>query len=160
MAGASRTPGSTSSLHRLREPSKWAARRETEVNENETTSGSVRNSGAIAGQPVCRWVGSGTKTGRYFANVQSRQPGQHVDPRGGDDRFGAADDGGVQQSRDVRPAREAEQPPIAPAFWNAALPTVRDCVTDFETAKSRRGVQACPQPDRTQDDSKLLQTIQ
>jgi hypothetical protein len=33
----------------------------------------------------------------------------------------------------------------APAFWNAALPTVRDCVTDFETAKSRRGVQACPQ---------------
>jgi hypothetical protein len=48
----------------------------------------------------------------------------------------------------------------APAFWNATLPTVRDCVTDFETAKSRRGVQACPQPDRTQDDSKLLQTIQ
>jgi hypothetical protein len=37
---------------------------------------------------------------------------------------------------------------------------VRDCVTDFETAKSRRGVQACPQPDPTQDDSKLLQTIQ
>jgi hypothetical protein len=29
----------------------------------------------------------------------------------------------------------------APAFWNATLPTVRDCVTDFETAKSRRGVQ-------------------
>ncbi len=45
-------------------------------------------------------------------------------------------------------------------FWNATLPTVRDCVTDFETAKSRRGVQACPQPDRTQDDSKLLKTIQ
>ena len=36
----------------------------------------------------------------------------------------------------------------------------KDCVTDFETAKSRRGVQACPQPDRTQDDSELLQTIQ
>ena len=53
----------------------------------------------------------------------------------------------------------AECDSCAPAFWNATLPTVRDCVTDFETAKSRRGVQACPQPDRTQDDSKLLQTI-
>jgi hypothetical protein len=30
----------------------------------------------------------------------------------------------------------------------------------FETAKSRRGVQAYPQPDRTPDDRKLLQTIQ
>ena len=33
-------------------------------------------------------------------------------------------------------------------------------VNDFETAKLRRGVQACLQPDRTQDDSELLQTIQ
>ena len=39
----------------------------------------------------------------------------------------------------------------APAFSNATLPTVRDGVNDFETAKLRRGVQACPQPDRTQD---------
>jgi hypothetical protein len=39
----------------------------------------------------------------------------------------------------------------APAFWYATLATVRDWVTDFETAKSRRGVQACPQPDRTQE---------
>ena len=36
----------------------------------------------------------------------------------------------------------------------------KDCVNDFETAKLRRGVQACLQPDRTQDDSELLQTIQ
>ena len=54
----------------------------------------------------------------------------------------------------------AECDSVCAAFWNATLPTVRDCVTDFETAKSRRGVQACPQPDRTQDNSKLLQTIQ
>ena len=43
---------------------------------------------------------------------------------------------------------------------HSMTPSVRDCVTDFETANSRRGVQACPQPDRTQEDSKLLQTIQ
>src|SRR6202043_2367014 len=33
-------------------------------------------------------------------------------------------------------------------------------IPDFETAKLRRGVQACPQPDRTRDDSELLQTTQ
>jgi hypothetical protein len=48
----------------------------------------------------------------------------------------------------------------APAFSNATMPTVRESVNDFETAKLRRGVQACLQPDRTQDDSELLQTIQ
>jgi hypothetical protein len=31
---------------------------------------------------------------------------------------------------------------------------------DFETAKFRCGVQACLQPDRTQNDTKLLETIQ
>ena len=42
------------------------------------------------------------------------------------------------------------------AFSNATLPTVRGCVDDFETAKLRRGVQACLQPDRAQDDCKLF----
>ena len=41
----------------------------------------------------------------------------------------------------------------APAFSNATMPTVRESVNDFETAKLRRGVQAYLQPDRTQDDS-------
>jgi hypothetical protein len=36
----------------------------------------------------------------------------------------------------------------------------KDCVNDFETAKLRCGAQACVQPDRTQDASELLQTIQ
>ena len=43
------------------------------------------------------------------------------------------------------PGRGLHLTRCAPALWNAALPTVRDFVTDFETAKSRRGVQACPQ---------------
>src|SRR5215469_2227285 len=48
------------------------------------------------------------KAGWNPQNVQSGQPGEHVDPRGGDDHLGTPDDGGVQQSRDVRPARSAE----------------------------------------------------
>ena len=34
-----------------------------------------------------------------------------------------------------------------PAFSNATQPKVMGCANDFETAKSRRGVQACPRSD-------------
>ena len=57
----------------------------------------------------CRAAGACAKAGRHPARCPSRQPGQHVDPRGSDDLDGRADDGGVQQSRHVRPARAAEQ---------------------------------------------------
>src|SRR5437764_861720 len=53
---------------------------------------------------------NGPKAGRYPENVQPRQPGEHVDPRGSDVRRRGADDGGVQQPCHVRPARKAEQP--------------------------------------------------
>ena len=54
--------------------------------------------------------GAGAKAGRHPQNVPLRQPGEHVDPRGSDDRRRAADDGRLQQSGHVRPARAAEQP--------------------------------------------------
>ena len=45
------------------------------------------------------------KPGGILKILAFRQPGQHVDPRGGDARGRAADDGRLQQPRHVRPAR-------------------------------------------------------
>ena len=41
-------------------------------------------------------AGRGAKAGRHAAGLSPRQPGQHVDPRGRDDRRHHADDGRVQ----------------------------------------------------------------
>jgi len=60
---------------------------------------------AVAGR-----AGVGPKNGRHPENVQSRQPGEHVDPRRSDVRRRGADDGRVQQSGRVRSAGEAKQP--------------------------------------------------
>ena len=46
-----------------------------------------------------------SKSGRHSQNLPFRQPGEHVAPRGVDGCGDAADDGGLQQSRHVRPAR-------------------------------------------------------
>ena len=60
----------------------------------------------IAGGPALA-----QKSGGILQDVPLRQPGQHVDPRGGDRlRPIAPMMGGVQQPRHVRPARGAEQP--------------------------------------------------
>ncbi len=48
------------------------------------------------------------KAGRGASSCPSRQPGEHVHPGGSDDLDRRADDGGVQQSRNVRSACAAE----------------------------------------------------
>jgi len=63
-------------------------------------------------------------------------------------------------SRDVVEGSAWSMTQRANAFSNAAMPTVRGCVNDFDTAKSRCGVHACLQPDQTQDDPKLLHLFQ
>ena len=67
-------------------------------------------------------AGAGAKIRRHSEDLVFRQPGEHVAARGSDRRGAAADDGGVQQSRHVRPADGAEQPatrssPIWPTSW-------------------------------------------
>src|SRR4029077_12694108 len=108
----SKTSGWTSSFHPSPESSKWAARQEKEVNANEAISGSDRNSGTNSRRLGHSWTSIGAKIGRDFEDVLARQPGEHVDPRGGDGLRRRADDGRLQQSRNVRPARPAEQPAI------------------------------------------------
>src|SRR5215831_9060426 len=51
-----------------------------------------------------------TKAGRYPDTLAFRQSGEHVDPRRSDTRHRAADDGGVQQPRPLRPANRAIEP--------------------------------------------------
>src|SRR5215831_14519723 len=50
--------------------------------------------------------------------------------------------------------------PRAPAFSKATMPTVRGCVNDFDTAKSRCGIQASQQSNQTQGDPKLMHPFQ
>src|SRR6516165_9579918 len=62
--------------------------------------------------PVGERTGLGAKAGWCAADTDGYQPGQHVDPRGVDHRGTWPDDGRLQQSGHVRPARAAEQPRI------------------------------------------------
>src|ERR1700730_43739 len=55
--------------------------------------------GAIADCCVRPRSGIRSKIGRHTENTPWRQPGEHVDPRGGDPIDGNPDDGGLQQSR-------------------------------------------------------------
>jgi predicted nucleic acid-binding protein len=51
------------------------------VHGNEAESARLRGRGLIVPCNVRRWRGIRPKAGRHFENVQSRQPGEHVDPR-------------------------------------------------------------------------------
>src|SRR5258708_15245694 len=53
-----------------------------------------------------------TGYGRCFAGRPSRQPGEHVHPRGSDDLDRRADDGGVREPRPLRPACAAKHPAV------------------------------------------------
>ena len=44
----------------------------------------------------------------------------------------------------VQLGRGVERDSVYSRLFDATPPTVRDCVNDFDTAKLRRGVQACP----------------
>src|SRR5262249_15375249 len=65
--------------------------------------------GSAACDRVSGWrARTRAKAWRGASSRPSRQPGEHVPPGGGDNLDRRADDGGVQQSRHVRPARTAE----------------------------------------------------
>src|SRR5947207_321409 len=57
-----------------------------------------------------RLPGAGAKAGRRAASLSPRQPGQHVDPRGGHLLDPDPGHGGHEQPGHVRPAQGAEQP--------------------------------------------------
>ena len=68
-------------------------------------------------------AGLGAAERRRPAHVSPRQPGEHVDPRGGDVLDRDPGDGSHEQSRHVRSAQAAEQPrrrssPTSPTSWN------------------------------------------
>src|SRR6267143_6785655 len=105
MAGAWKTCGSITSRFR-----KGAAgfAQETKGGVNDRKSPSRCNCGSAIRRIVRRRGRMGAKGLRRPKNVYRRQPGEHVDPRGSDKRRRAADDGRLQQSCDVRPARKAK----------------------------------------------------
>ena len=69
----------------------------------------------FAGAVVAYRPGGGTEGGRHSQALSPRQPGQHVDPRRGDDLHRDSDDRGVQQLGRLRPAGAAGKPAIGRA---------------------------------------------
>ena len=66
----------------------------------------LRSPGHLSGQ--ADRVGIGAKTRRRAPHLSVRQPGEHVDPRGGVQLGPEPDDGRLQQPGDVQPGRAAE----------------------------------------------------
>jgi hypothetical protein len=62
------------------------------------------------GSLCARRSGRGAEGRRHPARLAAGQPGQHVDPRGGDRGRRTPDDGRLQQPRHLRSAHRAEQP--------------------------------------------------
>jgi hypothetical protein len=82
------------------------------VETDDGKSSELGGRGRVVGEPTRVRAGPCPEAWRHFANAVRGQPGEHVDPRGIDDRGPGADDGGVQQPRHVRPARKAKQPAV------------------------------------------------
>ena len=94
------------------------------------------------------FAGARPKTGRHVADAADHQPGQHVDPRGIDDRGARADDGRLQQPGHVRPARAAEQPFVDRPRSGRELDLERGRqVADLQAARrASNGTTASPSP--------------
>ena len=83
--------------------------------------------------------GGGAEIGRHAAAVSPRQPGQRLDPRGGDDLGRRAVLGGVQQSDPLQPARKAEPARIHRARTGRELEVERRLYTaDLQAARRRQ----------------------
>src|SRR6266513_5269234 len=84
--------------------------RENREDINAETSGSARG-----GHRPIRRAGGGAEEWRVPQIFSPRQPGEHVDPRRGDDLDRGADDERLQQPDPVQSARKAEPAGIHPA---------------------------------------------
>src|SRR5215469_11182927 len=81
-----------------------------EDGKNERTVSKGRcDDGATVGGDGGRF-GTCAKTRWSIADLSPRQPGEHVDPRGGNQLGRDSNDGGVQQPRALRSAQGPEQP--------------------------------------------------
>jgi hypothetical protein len=80
-----------------------------------------------------------TETWWHPSGLSSRQPGQHVDPRGSDQLGVDSDDGGIQQPRALRSARGAKPPRYDPARSRRELVVERGWhAAHVQTARGRQ----------------------
>ena len=81
---------------RVRSGGRAAVFRNKGFSADESCISRIRRVGGAAFGIGRRRCGAGPKAGRDIAGLSPRQPGQHVDPRGGDGRRHHADDGCLQ----------------------------------------------------------------